>query len=164
MAATQTATTETEVFPSPFPASTKTSFSEILSIPTTATRVLFSDKIVLTISQLGRLNHWIHVPLSTANPTESSTMNAFSSYDDDGEERQDNTLLPYSHLTATTVLGGTKPEFEVLGQTLAVTVASSLLAKRPDEQKMLVLGLGLERADGGREGFDGLVGLCLDVL
>ena len=83
---------------------------------------------------------------------------------DTSEDEPDSMLLPYSHLTATTILGGTKPEFEVLGQTLATTIASAILMRRADEQRMLVLGIGLEKAEMGREGFEALVGLCLDVL
>jgi len=61
-------------------------------------------------------------------------------------------------------LGGTKPEFEILGQTLATTIASAVLIRAPEEKRMLVLGVGLERADTGREGFEDLIGLCLEVL
>lgn len=72
-----------------------------------------------------------------------------------------------SHLTATTVLGGTKREDEVVGQTLATTIASAILMKRPSEQRLLVVGLGLEDAAEsltGRAQFDEAVGLVLAVL
>ena len=162
-------TAATGAVPSPYPASTKTLNALISSVPTTLTRILFADKIFLTISQSGRLNHWLHVPLSAPSPTDTAPL-AISdfSYDDEdderGEEEVDSTLLPYTHLTATTILGGTKPDFEVLGQTLATTVASAILVKRPEERRMLVVGLGLENAEVGHEGFEGLVGLCLEAL
>ena len=62
------------------------------------------------------------------------------------------------------MLGGTKPEFEVLGQTLATTVASAVLMRESGESRMLVVGLGLDNEAAARSGFEGLVGLCLDVL
>lgn len=79
----------------------------------------------------------------------------------------DTSLLPRSDLTATTVLGGTKREEEVIGQTLATTIASAILMKRPSEERMLVLGMGLQglSEDGmGKEAFEEVVGLILAVL
>lgn len=160
-----------QAIPAPYPAPTKTITSTISSIPTTIIRILFADKILLTISQNGRLNQWIHVPLSTSSSTLSADTTlsgpSFYSYDEDedeAEERPDSSLLPASNLTATTILGGTKPEFEVLGQTLATTLASAVLVKRPEEQRLLVLGLGLQSADLGKAGFEEIVAGCLDVL
>lgn len=100
----------------------------------------------------------------------------FNDYDEDGGEggkKEDTSLLPFPHLTATTVLGGTREEDVTVAQTLAVTLASAVVVKRPDEGRMVVLGLGLERmVDSGgerdgereRERFEGLIGLCLEVL
>lgn len=79
----------------------------------------------------------------------------------------ENDLLPMSHLTATTVLGGTKREDEIVGQTLAATVASAILMRRPSEERLLVLGLGIENASEGLSGraqFDEAIGLILQVL
>jgi len=146
---------------SSYPAATQTVSATIAGVDTTVTRIYFSDKILVTVSQAGRLNHWVHVPLLNQAPSDSSYLNASVDLD---EERPDSTLLPLTNLTATTVFGGTKPEFEVLGQTLATTLASAMLMRTPEESRMLVLGVGLERADSGREGFEGLVGLCLDVI
>ena len=70
-----------------------------------------------------------------------------------------------THLTATTVLGGTKRDDEVVGQTLATTVGSAILMKRPQEERMLVLGLGLTAmAEMGRQEFDTVVGLVFECL
>jgi proteasome assembly chaperone 3 len=57
-----------------------------------------------------------------------------------------NALLPGTHITATTILGGTVPGLDTLGQT--------------------VLGLGLDRKMErvNSEEFADLVGLALDVL
>lgn len=144
-----------------FPAHTRSTSASVGSIPTTVTRISFADKILFTVSQAGRLNHWLHVPLLNAAPPDSALLNVSNEMD---EGAPDSTLLPFSHLTATTVLGGTKPEYEILGQTLATTIASAILMRRPDEQRMLVLAIGLENADLARDGFEALVGLCLDVL
>ncbi|KAI5210544.1 hypothetical protein E4T39_00072 [Aureobasidium subglaciale] len=143
---------------SAFPAPSKSVNSTIAGLPTQITALNFSDKLVLTISQAGRLNHWLHVPLSGGRPLDNGFLNPSSETDVDAS------LLPFAHLTATTVLGGTRGEFEVLGQTLATTVATALLMRNSEEQRMLVLGLGLEKADHGRETFDDLIGACLECL
>lgn len=143
---------------SSFPAPSKSNTSTIASIPTQITALNFADKLVLTISQSGRLNHWLHVPLSGGRPLDSGFLNPSSESDVDAS------LLPFAHLTATTVLGGTRGEFDILGQTLATTLATALLMRNPDEQRMLVVGLGLEKADQGREAFDELIGACLECL
>ena len=156
--------------PSPFPAPSKSASEIISSSLTTATCMSFTDKLLITVtssSTSGKLPHWVHVPLATAaaDPVNPS----FNSISDSSAE---NSLLPRTDLTATTVLGGTKREDEVVGQTLATTLASAILVKRPSEERMLVLGLGLQGLSGngegegevGREGFEGVVGLCLQVL
>jgi proteasome assembly chaperone 3 len=148
------------VFPAPFPAAGSSTSGTINNTPTTVTSLAFADKILITISQDGKLSHWVHVPLASTsadpmNPTPMSSGNP------------ENELLPMSHLTATTVLGGTKPGDEVVGQTLATTIASAILMKRPSEERLLVLGLGLENASTGLTGrtqFDEAVGLVLEVL
>lgn len=76
----------------------------------------------------------------------------------------ENNLLPMTHLTATTVLGGTKREEEIIGQTLATTIASAILMKRPHEERLLVLGVGLQNGMVGRAQFDEVTGLVLEVL
>ena len=149
----------------PFPAPSKSTSGIADGSLTTVTCVSFSDKLLITISSPasgGKLGHWVHVPLAAAsadpmNPSFNSVAN--------GET--ENSLLPRSDLTATTILGGTKREDEVVGQTLATTLASAILVKRPSEERMLVLGLGLPGSSGGelsREWFEEVVGLCLEVL
>lgn len=121
----------------------------------------FADKILITITSPASGNkfpHWVHVPLASSSSTMDPAMMSTTA-----SGNSDNSLLPRSDLTATTVLGGTKREEEVIGQTLATTVASAILVKRPNEERMLVLGLGLQRSIG-KEGFEELVGLLLNVL
>jgi proteasome assembly chaperone 3 len=79
----------------------------------------------------------------------------------------ENSLLPLTHLTATTVLGGTRRNDEVLGQTLATTIASAILTKQPSEERLLIVGLGLENGEesmASRAGFEELIGIVLDIL
>ncbi|KAK5163561.1 uncharacterized protein LTR77_010510 [Saxophila tyrrhenica] len=133
----------------PFPAASKTTSAVINDVLTTVTRMSFSDKLLLTITPAsGKLSHWVHVPLATsANPLDTS-FNAPSN----AGGADSNALLPRSDLTATTVFGGTKREEEVIGQTLATTLASAILHKRPSEERLLVLGLGLQGVIEGEEG------------
>jgi proteasome assembly chaperone 3 len=147
-----------DVRPVPFPASTKTSSGIVKDILTTVTCTSFSDKILLTVSQAGKLAHWVHVPLATTS-TDPMNPGMFHNHDTRNE------LLPMTHLTATTVLGGTRRDDEVVGQTLATTVGSALLMKRPQEERMLVLGLGLNGVgEMGKSEFDAVVGLILECL
>lgn len=68
------------------------------------------------------------------------------------------------HLTATTILGGTIPELDVLGQTLATQIASAVMTRDSRERRMVVVGMGLDKSMSGREEFGELMGLVLGVL
>lgn len=85
-------------------------------------------------------------------------------YADRDDEDPASDLLPMHHLTATTILGGTIPELEVLGQTLATQTASAIKTQNDRETRMVVLGMGLDKSMGGRAEFSELVGLVLGVL
>lgn len=99
----------------------------------------------------------IHVPLTPA-PTADLT----PSISTDPEHA----LLPETHITATTILGGTMPGLDTLGQTLATHLASAIMSANRDERRMLVLGLGFDRKmeSLSSEDFAELVGAGLDVL
>lgn len=43
----------------PYPAPTKSTTTVVCSIPTEITVISFSDKLFLTVSQHGRLAHWV---------------------------------------------------------------------------------------------------------
>nr|POE53296.1 hypothetical protein CFP56_28518 [Quercus suber] len=148
-----------DVQPSTFPAPSKSTSSITASASTTVSVISFTDRLLVTISQSGTLSHWIHVPLSSVS---ADPMNpSFTSAGGDTE----NSLLPRTELTATTVFGGTKREDEVMGQTLSTTIASAILVKRPGEQRLLVVGLGLgEMGSMGRHEFEEVLGLVLDCL
>lgn len=69
-----------------------------------------------------------------------------------------------SHLTATTVLGGTIPERDTIGQLCATQIASAISTKSPDEKRLVVVGMGLEKADSNRETFLSMIELVLKVI
>ncbi|OCL12915.1 hypothetical protein AOQ84DRAFT_284129 [Glonium stellatum] len=161
-----------DIIPTPFPARTKIASGAVNGIETTVTSIYFEDKIMITITQSGRLAHWAHVSLDALSPTGSANLPSTSiSYDDEDSTPLD--LLPLSQLTATTILGGTIPEIDTLGQLCATQIASAIATKDPRERRMVVVGLGLEkdmakRTIGGtqeaREGFSEILGLVLGVL
>lgn len=51
---------EIPITPTPYPATTKSETVTIGGISTTATSISFADKIMITISQHGRLAHWVY--------------------------------------------------------------------------------------------------------
>ena len=95
----------------------------------------------------------LHVPLENKNPgTEGFHMIPDSSED---------SLLPISNLTATSVLGGRVPGQETIGQLYARQIASAIVTKSPDENRLLVVGLGLDTAEADRDVFFGIIELVL---
>ena len=73
-------------------------------------------------------------------------------------------LLPSTHLTPTTLLGGGGEERETLGQLYAAQIASHLSLRAPDDRRTLVLGLGLVKIDTKREAFFDLLELIQKAL
>ena len=73
-------------------------------------------------------------------------------------------LLPSTHLTPKTLLGGGGDERETLGQLYAAQIASHLSLRAPDDRRTLVLGLGLAKLDKEREAFFDLLELVQKVL
>lgn len=76
----------------------------------------------------------------------------------------DRGLLPSTHLTPSTLLGGGGEERETLGQLYAAQIASQMSLRSPDDRRTLVLGLGLEKAETEREAFFDLLELAQKVL
>lgn len=122
------------------------------------------------------------MPLSnpSADPYTSAPPSHSNPYADP-EESDDTALLPASHLTATTILGGTHSALTTLGETLATQIASTILSGSPGEGRLLVVGLGLEAdilgnskkgsksegdatSKGKQDVFAELVGVVLEVL
>lgn len=77
--------------------------------------------------------------------------------DDDG-------LLPMSHLTATTLLGGSTPERETIGQLYATQIASAIALKNPEESRSVLVGIGLDKVDISRERFFDLMELVTQCI
>ncbi|RDA92333.1 hypothetical protein CP533_4380 [Ophiocordyceps camponoti-saundersi (nom. inval.)] len=126
----------------------------INGVPTEVTSLSFTDKILLTISQQGRLSQWIQVPLSASSASimEMAVPNS------------GNGLLPSSHLNPTTLLGGGGDERETIGQLYAAQIASHLHLRSPEDRRILVLGLGLAKLDKERTTFFDLLELAQQVL
>ncbi|KAH9867595.1 hypothetical protein IAQ61_008189 [Plenodomus lingam] len=149
------------VTPAAYPARTKTASATIQGMETTVTSVDFVDKILITVTQNGRLAHWVHVPLDISATDAPMTSNA---YVDDEDQGPNSDLLPMHHLTATTILGGTMADLDVLGQTLATQIASAVKTRNERETRMVVLGMGLDKSMTGRDNFAELIGLILEVV
>ncbi|KAK6833750.1 hypothetical protein PG990_001415 [Apiospora arundinis] len=135
-----------------FPAPSKQANGLIDGVETEAMVMNFSDKIMVTLSQEGRLSQWIQVPLLAPSPAaaEMSLPNP--------------SLLPLAHLTPRTLLGGGGEERESSGQLYAAQIASHIARKNPEEGRTLLVGLGLQKPTPNRESFFDLIELIQKVL
>ncbi|OQE43095.1 hypothetical protein PENCOP_c003G07578 [Penicillium coprophilum] len=139
----------------PFPATTKQVTGLVNGIQTDVGIMNFSDKIMVTISQAGRLGHWLHVPMENQNPG-TEGMHTLSEGDD--------ALLPLKSLTTTTLLGGYSPGQDTTGQLLARQIATAIAMKTPSEKRLLLVGLGLDKSTADRDSFFAIVDLVLHCL
>ncbi|KAF8464402.1 hypothetical protein BDZ91DRAFT_255172 [Kalaharituber pfeilii] len=140
-----------------YPALTRTASSAINNVRTDAMSVWLADKIIVTVSQNGRLAQWFHVPLNVSqpsNPLRPHTTVVIPDDLDNGEDTQ--AMLPLSHLTPTTLLGGGCSEREAVGQLYAAQLASAIRMRDVDETRTVVLGLGLEKGSWGESGMGGI--------
>ncbi|QPG96508.1 hypothetical protein C2857_004408 [Epichloe festucae Fl1] len=137
-----------------FPVPTRQATGTVNGIKTDVTSLSFSDKLLVTISQEGRLSQWIQVPLtgSSAGMVEMTLPTSTHG------------LLPSTHLSPKTLLGGGGDDRETLGQLYAAQIASHISLKSPDDRRTLVLGLGLSKFDIEREAFFDLIELAQKVL
>lgn len=101
------------------------------------------------------------MPLDISATDPSFTSHAYLDRDE-GDPPSD--LLPNHQLTATTILGGTVSEVDVLGQTLATQIASAIKTRDARELRTVVVGTGLDKSMSERQEFSELVGLVLDVI
>ncbi|KAL9092765.1 MAG: hypothetical protein Q9159_000663 [Coniocarpon cinnabarinum] len=155
-------TTET-----PFPVRSRNAAAVVDGTRTEISCMMFADKIFLTIAQEGRLAHWVHVPLRSYSPSHSDRrVPTAASCDMDSAETdfEGSQLLPLSNLTATTILGASGTERDTLGQLFATQIASAMTAKTPEEERLLVLGLGLKKKELEREAFLKILEGSLRVL
>ncbi|KAK8113075.1 hypothetical protein PG984_013601 [Apiospora sp. TS-2023a] len=135
-----------------YPAPSKQANGLIDGIDTEAMVMDFADKIMVTLSQEGRLSQWIQVPLQAPSPSaaEMSLPNP--------------SLLPLAHLTPRTLLGGGGEERESSGQLYAAQIASHIARKNPEEGRTLLVGLGLQKPTPNRESFFDLIELIQKIL
>jgi len=161
-----------------FPAVSKEAAGPVNGVPTEFTSMTFSDKIMVTISQGGRLAQWvsadswrnrddgnwemsklthstqIQVPISPATAASGDLpLPVFTS-----------SSLPSTHLTPKTLLGGGSEERETVGQLFASQIASFITLRNPEERRTLLLGLGLEKLESSSEGFFDIIELVQQVL
>ncbi|EFE38367.1 hypothetical protein TRV_07025 [Trichophyton verrucosum HKI 0517] len=160
----------------PHPASTKQAAGVVGGQPTNVMVVSFQDRILVTITQNGRLAQWVrntlmndkaifllvltvvaqlHVPIESPDP--AADFQTLTS-------NQEDALLPRPEFNATPLLGGRSGDWEVVGQLYACQIATAIAAKSPEEKRLLVVGLGLETPDIDRDIYLGIVDLVLQCL
>ncbi|KAL9602826.1 MAG: hypothetical protein Q9219_001521 [cf. Caloplaca sp. 3 TL-2023] len=144
--------------PTAYPATTKQAAGYIDGVLTNITSTSFSDKILVTITQGGKLAQWIHVPLDVPNPTATDQYLPSAATSEDS-------LLPMSHLNPHTLLGASNSERETVGQLYAAQIASIVSAKDPHEKRTVLVGLGLNKFETtSREIFYDMIDLVRKCL
>jgi len=138
----------------PFPAPTKEAAGLVNGVHTDVSSMYFSDKIMITISQDGRLSQWIQVALTSASPTNFET----------SLPSMGNDTLPLSHLSPKTLLGAGGEHRETLGHLYASQIASQITTQNPEELRTVVVGLGLQDLDTRRETFFDMMELLQKVI
>ncbi|KAA8563826.1 hypothetical protein MFRU_036g00730 [Monilinia fructicola] len=139
-----------DVFYSPFPAPTKEASTKINGVDTTACCMYFSDKIIITISQGGRLGQWIQIPLTSASPTSYDTSIPLPPAGGPGSNAA-SMILPLQHLTPRTLLGAGGEERERVGHLYASQIGSMILGRNPEERRGILVGLGFAKIGEGRD-------------
>jgi proteasome assembly chaperone 3 len=101
----------------------------------------------------------VHCPLSASNPTSMDTHLLSASGED--------SLLPSNRFTPRTLLGAGNTNREMMGHLYASQIANAITTKNPEENRTLVLGLGLGKeanVDMDRDLFFKVVDLVLQCL
>ncbi|OAF63208.2 hypothetical protein VC83_00374 [Pseudogymnoascus destructans] len=137
-----------------FPTHSKTAAGLVGGAETDISSLAFSDKILITISQGGRLSQWIQVPLSTASPTAFDT--ALPAGGDDS--------LPAPHINPKILLGAGGEARETLGHLIASQIASLVLKREPEEARTILVGVGLLKVDLDRSAWFDLLELLAKVV
>lgn len=145
-----------------YPAPSRTVHGQVNSVSTEITTTSFTDRILITIAQEGRLAQWIQVPLSARDP--QGLDGPLDSEAPESSTDDETDLLPMPHLTAKTLFGAANEERETTGQLYATQIASSILNKQPDETRILLVGLGLKDAQPSREQFFDLLELVMQTI
>lgn len=79
-------------------------------------------------------------------------------------EDPEDSLLPLSGLTATSILGGHASGQDTVGQLLARQIATVIATKSPAEKRLLVVGLGLVTSASDRDSFFAIIDLVLQSI
>ena len=98
----------------------------------------------------------MQVPLESTGPGGAENYLPTGS---DGDE-----LLPLTHLTPRTLLGGSNAERENIGRLYAAQIASAIATKNPDESRTVLIGFGLSKVTASRETFFDLLDLVTQCL
>ena len=69
-----------------------------------------------------------------------------------------------AHLTPKTLLGSSTPERETMGQLYATQIASAITSKNPEESRIVLVGLGLNKVEANREAFFDIIELVYECL
>jgi proteasome assembly chaperone 3 len=73
-------------------------------------------------------------------------------------------MLPLTHLSPKTLMGGGGEQRETLGHLYAVQIASVIATRNPEETRTVVVGLGLQKVDMEREAFFDMLELLQKVI
>ncbi|KAI5299670.1 hypothetical protein KEM56_003054 [Ascosphaera pollenicola] len=144
----------------PYPARTRVAMGNVNGKTTHAMSVSFADKILLTMTQGGNLGQWFSVFPENNNPA-TDGMQILP------DPASENALLPLPELTATTILGPRGSQRETVGQLLAIQIASALAVKDPDDNRPLLLGLGIDlgmNAENGATDLAEVIDVALQCL
>ena len=98
----------------------------------------------------------IHVPLDTPNPNFADQHLPSNA--------NGNSLLPMTHLSPHTLLGGSTSERETVGQLYATQIASAIVTRNPEEKRTVLLGIGLSKMETSREVFYDMIDLVQQCL
>lgn len=160
----------------PFPAPSRHAKGQVNGVQTEVSCTNFADKILVTISQDGRLAQWVSTEIRTDCQREACQLTQYPQVQvplsapspalvDMSLPRGDMSLLPSLHLTPKTLLGGGGEDRETLGQLYAAQIASHLVLRNPDDRRTLLLGLGMRKFNSeSREGFFDIMELVLGAL
>lgn len=69
-----------------------------------------------------------------------------------------------AHLSPKTLLGGSTSERETIGQLYATQIASAITSKNPQENRIAVIGLGLNKLEANRQTFYDVIDLVMTCL
>jgi len=73
-------------------------------------------------------------------------------------------LLPMSHLTSKTLMGGGGEERETIGHLYATQIASLISTQNAEETRTVLVGIGLQKIDMAREAWFDVLELVQQVI